>query len=161
MNRFAKNFLKLVGAFSLVLIICILGVQFSTTSHTFVAIDDFSITVNEDTPTLETITNRIYPIKHAAQFPEIAANFTFALSSVTSGQITHVPFNVSGDSVAQLNLTMPTAGSQSFVLNVTDKNNATLTATKTIPVTVTATDSEAFFTQTTSSLQFAEDTAAQ
>ncbi len=162
MNKVTKNIFKFFAVSIFLVVLTILGVQFATTSHTFIAIDDFSITVNEDTPTIETITNRIYPIKHAAQFSEKAVNFDITLSAVSgNAQIAHVPYTISGNDTAQLNITAPSAGSQTFTLTVTDKSITTLTASKTIPLTITATDSEAFFTQTTKSFQFAEDTATQ
>ena len=154
---------KLVKLFALLSIfgfLIVLGVQIASPTHTFVSIDDFTITVDEDISKTENITSKIFPIKYPAQFPDVnASNFNISITGNT--QVAHIPFNVSGNTSLLLNLTLLNSGTQTFTLSVTQANNGSLTASKLITVTVNPTDGEAFFNQSTVNFQFAEDSASQ
>src|SRR3989338_1278494 len=154
---------KLVKLFALLSIfgfLIVLGVQIASPTHTFVSIDDFTITVDEDISKTENITSKIFPIKYPAQFPDVnASNFNISITGNT--QVAHIPFNVSGNTSLLLNLTLLNSGTQTFILSVTQTNNGSLTASKLITVTVNPTDGEAFFNQSTVNFQFAEDSASQ
>lgn len=153
----AKNLKNIFGVLSILFFIAILvglTAQFVLSANNPVFISDFDLDdispVNEDTQSNYNITGQIFPLN-----TQPVSDYNYAVSGVSVNSDVTI-FTTTSD--VFVNATFKDSGSKSFTLTVTDKVNATYTHSRVIDASVTATDSESFFTNGTQTVAtFNED----
>jgi hypothetical protein len=148
---------KIFSMLTILVILSILTISIATSNHSEVFVDStFKLdqigAVLEDTEGTYDITKKVYPLSSPTNSHQVT-DFTYAVTNKVP-----TTANVSVSTQGVITATFPDEGAASFDLTVTDNANNAFTDTETISLTVTKTDSQAYFTTATHSVaSFAED----